>query len=143
MIVKATDKDIEFILTKATDAASEGVQQEISSEKAEALFTNILKNDGYYLVYKNSEDEVGGWILLGENKDYFTDIKHGFIYDIYVLPSFRGKSISKNLIIEGINSLKSKGFNEIRLNVYSSNHAKEIYKKLGFEDLHSIMTISV
>ncbi|MFD1736866.1 GNAT family N-acetyltransferase [Bacillus salitolerans] len=129
MIVKATDKDIEFILTKATDAASEGVQQEVSPEKTEVLFTSILKNGGYYLVCKSSEEEFCGWILLGENKDYFTDIKHGFIYDIYVLPSFRGKSISKKLINEGIKSLKSKGYNEIRLNVYSSNHAKEIYKK--------------
>jgi ribosomal protein S18 acetylase RimI-like enzyme len=81
--------------------------------------------------------------LLGENTDYFSGKKHGFIYDIFVLPQFRGKGISKEFIKEGICTLKKSGYEEVRLNVFATNYAKEIYKKLGFKDLNSIMTLSI
>ena len=143
MIELATEKDKEFILTKAAESASEGAQQALSAEKANKMFDSILNKGGFYLVYRNADSSIAGWILLGENTDYFSDKKFGFIYDIYVLPEYRGRGISKEFIKEGISILKKSGFDEVRLNVFATNHAKEIYKKLGFKDLNSIMALSI
>ena len=143
MIEIATEKDIKFIATRAAESASEGAQQPLSAEKANSMFESIVYKGGYYLVYRNADSSIAGWILLGENTDYFSDEKFGFIYDIYVLPEYRGRGISKIFIKEGINTLKNSGYEEVRLNVFATNHAKEIYKKLGFKDLNSIMTLAI
>lgn len=143
MIEKATETDIKFIATRAAESASEGAQQPLSAEKANSMFDSIVKKGGFYLVYRNADSSIAGWILLGENTDYFSDKKFGFIYDVYVLPEYRGRGISKVLIKEGISTLKTLGYEEVRLNVFATNHAKEIYKKVGFKDLNSIMTLSI
>lgn len=46
---------------------------------------------------------------------------------------------SKKLVEEGIQYLKQKGYDEVRLNVFDSNFAKEIYAKIGFEPLQTVM----
>jgi ribosomal protein S18 acetylase RimI-like enzyme len=143
MIERANDQDIKFIFSEITNSIREGTQQLLKEEKAYSLFEGILNKGGYYLVYRNADHSIGGWILLGENIDYFSEMKHGFIYDLYVLPQYRGKGISKDILNEGISKLKEQGYEEVRLNVYASNHAKEIYKKLGFQDLNTIMSLTV
>ena len=145
MITRATENDKNFILSKAVEVTMEGTQMqvEISEEKAVQMFSRILNKGGYYLVNKSAADVLTGWILLGENTDYFTEKKHGFIYDIYVLPEFRGKGISKQLINEGIAEFKKLGHEEVRLNVFAKNFAKEMYRNLGFRDLNSIMVTNV
>lgn len=143
MIEKATETDIKFIATRAAESASEGAQQPLSAEKANSMFDSIVNKGGFYLVYRNADSSIAGWILLGENTDYFSDKKFGFIYDVYVLPEYRGRGISKVLIKEGISTLKTLGYEEVRLNVFATNYAKEIYKKVGFKDLNSIMTLSI
>lgn len=107
MIERATEKDIKFISTRAAESASEGAQQALSAEKAISMFESILSKGGFYLVYRNADCSIAGWILLGENTDYFSDKKFGFIYDIYVLPEYRGRGISKEFIQEGISTLKT------------------------------------
>jgi hypothetical protein len=42
MIEKATEKDKEFISTKAAESASEGAQQALTAEKANQMFDGIL-----------------------------------------------------------------------------------------------------
>lgn len=140
MILKANEKDKQFIIKHSTKSFSEGTGNSfpIPEEKANHLLNSILDRGGYHLVFKES-DEVKGWILLGSNKDYFTDETHGFIYDVYVFQEYRGNGISKNLMEAGIDELKAAGYSTVRLNVYSSNHAKKIYEKMGFTDLHTIM----
>lgn len=143
MIERATVQDKEFIFSEVTNSIREGTQQLLTEEKAFSLFEGILNKGGYYLVYRNANRSLAGWVLLGENIDYFSEMKHGFIYDIYVLPQYRGKGLSKEILRVGINTLKEQGYDEVRLNVYASNHAKNIYKNLGFQDLNTIMTLSI
>lgn len=143
MIERATVQDKEFIFSEVTNSIREGTQQLLTEKKAFSLFEGILNKGGYYLVYRNANRSLAGWILLGENIDYFSEMKHGFIYDIYVLPQYRGKGLSKEILRAGINTLKEQGYDEVRLNVYASNHAKNIYKNLGFQDLNTIMTLSI
>ncbi|WP_313893234.1 GNAT family N-acetyltransferase [Psychrobacillus sp.] len=145
MIERATESDLEFILSRAVESTMEGAQirGSIKKEKAIQMFQSILANGGLYLVEKDEEGAILGWILVGENTDYFTDKKHGFIYDLHALHEHRGKGLSKQLLDEGMAFLKSLGHDEVRLNVYSSNFAKEIYAKMGFTELNCIMVASL
>lgn len=139
MITQATKEEVEFILSHAVSSTYDATQMEISEEKAVAMLQGVLDKGGFYLIAKEEDGTITGWILLGKNTDYFTDQTYGFIYEIYVLPEHRGKGLSKLLINEGNAYWKSQGYDEVRLNVFASNFAKEIYKKMGFEEVNFIM----
>ena len=38
-----------------------------------------------------------GWILIGENTDYFSHEKLGFIYELYVFPEYQEERIVKKV----------------------------------------------
>lgn len=140
MIERASEEEKEFILSNSIQSVNEGTTNPgiIKEDKAIEIVSSILNKGGYHLVYRDG-DQIAGWVLLGENTDYFTGIKHGFIYDVFVFPQFRGKGYSKKLVQASIHDLKEQGFEEIRLNVYSSNFAKYIYKDIGFKEMQTIM----
>lgn len=139
MITQATKEEIEFILSHAVSSTYDATQMEISEEKAIAMLQGVLGKGGFYLIAKEEDGTITGWILLGKNTDYFTDQTYGFIYEIFVLPEHRGKGLSKLLINEGNAYWKTQGYDEVRLNVFASNFAKEIYRKMGFEEVNFIM----
>ncbi len=141
MIRKATNRDVQFILSKAKDAANEGTlsKKAISQEQAVQMALFTLDQNGYYLVYEHVNREITGWILLGGNVDYITNSPHAFIYELYVLPEYRNLGIAKQLLQAAVTDSKYRGFKEIRLNVFASNFAKEIYHRIGFQDLQTIM----
>ncbi len=139
MITQATKEEVEYILSHAVSSTYDATQIEISEEKAVAMLQGVLDKGGFYLIAKEEDGTITGWILLGKNTDYFTDQTYGFIYEIYVLPEHRGKGLSKLLINEGNAYWKSQGYDEVRLNVFASNFAKEIYRKMGFEEVNFIM----
>ncbi|MGE7979602.1 N-acetyltransferase family protein [Psychrobacillus sp. NPDC093200] len=139
MITQATKEEVEYIISHAVSSTYDATQMEISEEKAVAMLQGVLDKGGFYLIAKEEDGTITGWILLGKNTDYFTDQTYGFIYEIYVLPEHRGKGLSKLLINEGNAYWKSQGYDEVRLNVFASNFAKEIYKKMGFEEVNFIM----
>ncbi|MEB1808562.1 MAG: GNAT family N-acetyltransferase [Bacillaceae bacterium] len=143
MLHKATAEEIEFILTKAADSANEAMQlnDPISQEQAKSLLLSILSSGAYYVVLRNEKGSLTAWALIGENIDYITEKRVGFIYELYLLPEYRGAGLGKKLIKETVKELKQQGYDEVRLNVYSKNFAKELYEKLGFNELQSIMYI--
>ncbi len=143
MITQATKEEVEYILSHAVNSTYDATQIEISEEKAVAMLQGVLDKGGFYLIAKEEDGTITGWILLGKNTDYFTDQTYGFIYEIYVLPEHRGKGLSKLLINEGNAYWKSQGFDEVRLNVFASNFAKEIYRKMGFEEVNFIMKVKL
>ncbi len=140
MIERASREERDYILSNSIQSVNEGTTNPgiVKEEKALEIVSSILDRGGYHLIYRE-EDEIAGWVLLGENTDYFTENKHGFIYDVFVFPKFRGKGYSKKLVEASIQNFKEQGYDEIRLNVYSSNFAKYIYKDIGFKELQTIM----
>ncbi|WP_216827533.1 GNAT family N-acetyltransferase [Alkalihalobacterium elongatum] len=143
MLDKATAEEIEYILTKAAKSANEAMQGigPISLVKAKSLMLSLLSSGAYYVVLRNEKGSLTGWALIGENIDYITEKKAGFIYELYILPEYRGAGFGKKLINETVKELERKGYDEVRLNVYSTNFAKKLYEKLGFTELQSIMNI--
>lgn len=90
----------------------------------------IVEKGVYYLIIKE-ENKVMGWILIGENIDYFFCEKFGFIYELYVFLKYCGRGLLWELMEVGIKELKEK-YLEIWLNVFVGNFVKEMYEEFGF-----------
>jgi len=141
MIIKANQEDTSKILKYAAQSLFEGTRGncQLSTEKAIEITKPIVEKGACYLVIKE-ENKILGWILIGENTDYFSHEKLGFIYELYVFPEYRGKGLSRKLIEAGIKELQ-KNYSEIRLNVFAGNFAKEMYEQFGFVERQVIMTL--
>lgn len=61
-----------------------------------------------------------------------------FIHKLYVLPSFQGKGIGKELVNYVIGLASEWNLKEVRLNVNRTNKAVQFYIKNGFEILKSL-----
>ena len=141
MIEKANREETDEIIQYAAQSLFEGTRGncQLSTEKAIEITMPIVERGAYYLVVKE-ENNVMGWILIGENTDYFSLEKLGFIYELYVFPEYRGKGLSRKLMWAGIKELQ-KNYSEIRLNVFAGNFAKEMYEEFGFVERQVIMTL--
>ncbi|KKZ92547.1 GNAT family N-acetyltransferase [Bacillus wiedmannii] len=141
MIEKANREETDEIIQYAAQSLFEGTRGncQLSTEKAIEITRPIVERGAYYVVVKE-ENNVMGWILIGENTDYFSLEKLGFIYELYVFPEYRGKGLSRKLMWAGIKELQ-KNYSEIRLNVFAGNFAKEMYEEFGFVERQVIMTL--
>ncbi|MBW3493680.1 MULTISPECIES: GNAT family N-acetyltransferase [Bacillus] len=141
MITKANEKETEKILHYAAQSLFEGTRGncQLSTEKAIEITKPLVEKGAYYIVTKE-ENKVVGWILIGENVDYFSRKKLGFIYELYVFSEYRGRGLSRKLMKAGIKELQEK-YSEIRLNVFRGNFAKEMYEDFGFVERQVIMTL--
>ncbi|PEN44038.1 GNAT family N-acetyltransferase [Bacillus wiedmannii] len=141
MIEKANREETNEILQYAAQSLFEGTRGncQLSTEKAIEITRPIVERGAYYVVVKE-ENNVMEWILIGENTDYFSLEKLGFIYELYVFPEYRGKGLSRKLMWAGIKELQ-KNYSEIRLNVFAGNFAKEMYEEFGFVERQVIMTL--
>ncbi|WP_096187130.1 GNAT family N-acetyltransferase [Evansella halocellulosilytica] len=145
MLHLATDEERALILSKVADSANEGMANGsniITQEKAEFIISSLLIMGAQYMVLRDHDGSMIGWTLIGENIDYMTDHRFGFIYDVFIFPEYRGNGLSKVLVKEAVKDLKNQGYKEVRLNVFEDNFAKEIYKKLGFIEVQSMMKMN-
>ena len=142
MIQRATERDVEKILTHAAESLYEGTMKtsKISQEKVLEITMPLLEKGGYYLVMKQ-DDILKGWVLIGSNKDYFSGEELGFIYELYVFPPYRGQGFSRQLMRAAVDELYKLGYLEIRLNVFAGNFAKELYKEMGFVERQVVMSL--
>ncbi|HHT7240051.1 MULTISPECIES: GNAT family N-acetyltransferase [Bacillus] len=141
MITKANEEETKQILNYAAQSLFEGTKGncQVSTEKAIEITKPLVEKGAYYIVAKE-ENKVVGWILIGENVDYFSREKLGFIYELYVFSEYRGRGLSRKLMKAGIKELQEK-YSEIRLNVFAGNFAKEMYEDFGFVERQVIMTL--
>ncbi|MFK4376766.1 ribosomal protein S18 acetylase RimI-like enzyme [Bacillus sp. RC218] len=141
MITKADEEETQQILHYAAQSLFEGTRGncQLSTEKAIEITKPLVEKGAYYIVTKE-ENKVVGWILIGENVDYFSREKLGFIYELYVFSEYRGRGLSRKLMKAGIKELQEK-YSEIRLNVFTGNFAKEMYEDCGFVERQVIMTL--
>ncbi|GIN89840.1 N-acetyltransferase [Siminovitchia terrae] len=139
-IRKPTDSELKKILLLSPQAVFDGTLGEVlpSNEKIKHLVETLLEKGSYYLIASHN-DKLMGWILIGPSKDQFTDKMNGFIYELFVIEEFRGKGISKRLMMAAIDYLRQDGYSEIRLSAFAGNQAIKLYKKMGF----SIRTVTM
>lgn len=142
MIQRATESDTGKILAHAAESLYEGTMKtsKLSQEKVLEITAPLLEKGAFYLVVKQG-DILNGWILIGSNKDYFSGEEIGFIYELFVFPSYRGQDLSRQLMRAAVDELYKLGYLEIRLNVFAGNFAKELYKEMGFVERQIVMSL--
>jgi ribosomal protein S18 acetylase RimI-like enzyme len=141
-IRKPTDSEFKEIMKLSLQAMFEGTLGEVkpTGEKIKQLVEPLLKKGCYYLI-ATEDAKLMGWILIGENKDQFTDKRIGFIYELFVLEEFRRKGVAKQLLSSAIDRLKQEGYPEVRLSVFVGNPAIKIYEKMGFHSRNITMSL--
>lgn len=95
-------------------------------------FNNIIDNPNNVLLAYYIEDEIVGYILI---KNLNTNDKVCLLDGLYVEENYRNKGIANQLINEALNISKENNCKYVDINVmYKNELAKEIYKKLGFNE---------
>jgi|SRR5690625_1864988 len=132
--------ELKKIFSLSPQAIFDGTLGEVKppGEKIKQLVEPLLEKGSHYLI-ATKEEKLMGWILLGTNKDQFTDQMNGFIYELFVIEEYRGNGISKKLMKAAINQFRQEGYSEVRLSAFKGNPAIQIYENMGF----SIRTISM
>lgn len=84
---------------------------------------------------ENNEIIASGYALIKKaEKDYYQFKEYAYLGFMYVKPEYRGKGINKVITDELISWSKSRGMNEVRLDVYAQNEsAVKAYEKSGFK----------
>lgn len=107
------------------------------------MMSKQLQEEGAsYFVY--GEDEVlQGFVLIDKKIDTFEQKGYGFIYELYVFEAYRKQGIAEKLIHFVNDYYKKHNIDEIRLNVYAENVAKQLYEKIGFRERTITMSIDI
>ena len=132
-IRKPNESEFEKVISLSPQALFDGTLGEVmpTNEKIKRLVEPLLEKGSYYLI-ATENDELMGWILIGESKDQFTDKMNGFIYELFVIEEFRGNGVSKQLMRTAIDHLRQDGYSEVRLSAFAGNQAIKLYEKMGF-----------
>ncbi|ASN06051.1 GNAT family N-acetyltransferase [Virgibacillus necropolis] len=143
-IRKATCHETEKIVSRSLEVLKESTMGYVLQEEGKALemVSPFLSSGGYYLVYVEN-NVIEGWIGVGRTIDYNTNEMIGIIPEIYVLPKFRKQGIAESLCREANRQLKGKGYKKVQLTVYTGNHVKSLYQKLGFQEISTLMEINL
>ena len=82
----------------------------------------------------NDELVASAYVKIKKAKPYLKFDYYAYVGFMFVTPEYRGKGISQKVIDELISWAKSRGLNEIRLDVYDDNlNAVRAYEKRGFK----------
>jgi len=133
MITKANETDLEEIIVNSVDAVRDVTTSTFKPFQGQVknIIRTTLDQGAYYLILKE-KGCLKGWILIDISKDYFKQQNVGFIYEVYVLPIYRGKGHSKELIKAAMEELSLQGCSEIRRDIRTTN----FYKEIGFVNYH-------
>lgn len=139
-IRKATSYETQKILDHSPVVMQESSMGFIKGRSTNNLqmVLQILADGGYYLL-ASEEDNIQGWIGVGQSYNIYTNRMEGLISELYVLPQSRNKGVAQKLIDKAIVRLRKSGFEKVQLNVYSGNPAKRLYEKHQFYDVSTIM----
>ncbi len=101
------------------------------------------ETDVIVAVYK--EEIIGSaYSNIREAKPYLKHAYYAYLGFMYVKPEYRGKGVNR-MIVEELKKLAlARGIHELRLDVYSDNHAAiRAYEKAGFEKQMVNMRIEI
>ncbi|TRM12182.1 GNAT family N-acetyltransferase [Lentibacillus cibarius] len=138
-IRKAGPDDLKMIYEHAHNVRNEAVSGGISPDEVEPVTpSDIIDGGGHYLVF-DDEQGMKGWIGVGRIINHKAGRMTGIIPEVFVFPLYRSQGIGRQLCEAACRQLKREGCKKVQLNVFKGNHAKELYEKLGFYEVSSLM----
>jgi ribosomal protein S18 acetylase RimI-like enzyme len=115
-------------------------KERVEKEDFQRLEAFFKKEGNEFYVAESDGGEMAGYLWWGISQRPFSDIKIGWVYDIQVLPQFRGKGVGEVMIRHALKLSKEKGYYQTGLMVNEKNGiALALYEKLGFRTEHRIM----
>lgn len=99
---------------------------------------SFFSGNSYYFVLIN-KGVLCGWILLGDMLNPITSKPSGMILELYILPNYRKNGFGVKLMKYALAHFKSRGFEDVQLNVYEGNPAHKLYKNMGFKEVSTMM----
>lgn len=111
---------------------------------SEKWLESILDNDNIFLVVSEYNEKIVGTILYKIEKNpedpILKERKYGYIEEMIVKESFRGKGIGKKLLDYATEDFKSKDLKEIEINVWENNEiGLRFYEEQGFKTIRRRM----
>jgi ribosomal protein S18 acetylase RimI-like enzyme len=110
----------------------------------EPWLESILNDKKKFLIVSEYEGIIVGAILyrIETNPDdiIFLERRYGYIEEMIITESLRGKGIGKELLDYAVNDLRTKKIDEIEMNVWDNNiTGLKFYKKYGFKTIQRRM----
>jgi ribosomal protein S18 acetylase RimI-like enzyme len=103
----------------------------LSSQSKEFIYKEFLEFLKSAIFIAIEKEEIVGYISGEiENNEYW---KVGYISEIFITNSWKGKGISTKLKDAFLDFLKTKGITTCKIDVNPNNPAKNIYEKWGFK----------
>jgi ribosomal protein S18 acetylase RimI-like enzyme len=117
------------------------------AQEAKKSFARVMdallrkKGTEVYVAVLGGGPKIAGYVWLGVSDRPFSEMKVGWIYDIQVVPSERGKGVGEALLRHALEASKRKGFVVAGLMVRANNKAAySLYEKLGFYPEYVVMS---
>lgn len=120
MIRRATEQDIARIVELRA-----GVSENILSDPSKVTLEDIrwfIANPGIFVWEENGE--IAGFSAA--------DTRNGFIWALFVDERYSGRGIGRTLLEYACQTLKSAGFERIRLTTDPATRAERLYRRAGW-----------
>ena len=94
-----------------------------------------------YVAMVDGSAEIAGYVWFGVAERPFSDMKVGWVYDLFVVPGHRGRGVGEALLRRALDVSRKRGFELTGLMVRANNKvAYSLYEKLGFKGEYVVMT---
>ncbi len=99
----------------------------------EHYFDNILANKRLSLRWITIDGQRAGFILFGLEDHRFLPRQTGAVYELYVAPAFRRRSLARESAVAAIRELQTNSPSKVQIEVMDGNTgAEKLWKSLGF-----------
>ena len=101
----------------------------------------FLKREGNEFYVAESDGVMAGYLWWGTSQKPFSGTSVGWVYDIQVVPAYRGRGIGEALMKHALQVSRERGLRQTGLMVNEKNRvAWSLYEKLGFRTDHRLMS---
>lgn len=107
-------------------------------------FENIQRNPDCSLCWIIVDRQRAGFVLYGIEPHRFLPRKTGAVYELYVLPEYRGKGVGSACAELVIGELRKASPSKIQLEVIEGNDtAARLWRRLGFRRVSERLTMTL
>ena len=118
-----------------------------SADRAKRIFADRMEQllgmpeSAVYVAVVDGGPDIAGYVWLGLSERPFSDEKVGWIYDLFVVPAFRGRKVGEALLKHALEVSRRRRDPMTGLMVRANNKvAYSLYEKLGFEPEYVVMS---